>query len=184
MPRFWNIKSAVRNWNKFFHHSKWQVVSTDATGDSLPEQNTGATSPTKPIETASPSKKQKRSSRSRKKSRQSTASPSTMSPGLCESDTRHSIDLSLDKINTEACRSLWASVLIQAVLDLNRHSYRASAHKWIWSESTEPHSLRWICDTLDIDADRVQLLCLTREGRKRIIHGGEIASRSATRSKR
>lgn len=75
----------------------------------------------------------------------------------------------------EPYRRIWASVLYLAIRDCNRAGsgtragYRRAAMHWIYSHDHGPGSLRWICDMLDLDHRAVQNICMTREGRSKIL---------------
>lgn len=66
-------------------------------------------------------------------------------------------------------RALWASVLYLAIRDCNRRGFAKSAIHWIYAPHDEVGSLRWICDMLDLDYDELQKICMTREGRAKIL---------------
>lgn len=68
-------------------------------------------------------------------------------------------------------RSLWAAVISQAVADMNSHRQTDShyARTWVYSSKDAPGSFRWVCEMLDLDAGKLQTLCMTREGRKRLL---------------
>lgn len=54
---------------------------------------------------------------------------------------------------------------------------RAQAARWINSDSQEAGSLRWICDMLDLDAEKIRMRCISRSGRKAMT--GKLFSRRA-----
>ncbi len=69
----------------------------------------------------------------------------------------------------EPYRRIWASVLYLAIRDCNRGGHRRAAMHWIYSHHSGVGSLRWICDMLDLDYVAVQNICMTREGRTKIL---------------
>lgn len=75
-------------------------------------------------------------------------------------------------VNDQPYRGLWAAVLYSAIADLNRRSYDRGARNYVYNDETGPGSMRWICDMLDLDYDRLQMLSLTREGRRQILKKG------------
>jgi hypothetical protein len=75
-------------------------------------------------------------------------------------------------VNDQPYRALWASVLYSAIADLNRRSYDRGAKKYVYSGETGVGSMRWVCDMLDLDYDRLQVLSMTREGRRQILKKG------------
>jgi hypothetical protein len=67
-------------------------------------------------------------------------------------------------------RGLWASVLLQAIKDLDILKEADAAKWWMYkSEDVGVGSYHWICNMLDIDEFRLALTCTTREGRWRIL---------------
>jgi len=69
----------------------------------------------------------------------------------------------------EGYRALWATVIYQAIHDIESHTNRRVAIDWVFSERTDVGSMRWICDMLDLDYGKLQNLSMTREGRARIL---------------
>jgi hypothetical protein len=69
-------------------------------------------------------------------------------------------------------RALWAAIVYQAIADLNRVGYARRAKEWIYSVKQCFVSLRWVCDMIDLDYDRLQMLSMTREGRRQILKKG------------
>ena len=69
-------------------------------------------------------------------------------------------------------RALWAAIVYQAVADMNRTGYARKAKDWIYSEHQGVGSMRWVCDMIDLDYDRLQMLSMTREGRRQILKKG------------
>ena len=69
-------------------------------------------------------------------------------------------------------RALWAAIVYQAVADMNRTGYARKAKDWIYSEHQGVGSMLWICDMIDLDYDRLQMLSMTREGRRQILKKG------------
>ena len=70
-----------------------------------------------------------------------------------------------------ACSALWSAVVYQAVRDIDSHNERRPAINWVFSDNTGVGSMRWICDMLDLDYERLLLLASSRTGRKRILTG-------------
>lgn len=75
-------------------------------------------------------------------------------------------------IDDQPIRALWAAVVYQAIADMNRTGYARLAKAWIYSDRQDVGSLRWICDMIDLDYDRLQTLSMTREGRRKILKKG------------
>ena len=71
-------------------------------------------------------------------------------------------------IDDSGCRRLWAAVLYQAVKDIDSNTKGAASH-WMWSRRSDPGSMRWICDMLDLDYNKLTHLCMTRDGRSKIL---------------
>jgi len=69
-------------------------------------------------------------------------------------------------------RALWAAIVYQAVADMNRTGYARKAKEWIYSEHQGVGSMRWVCDMIDLDFDRLQFLSMSREGRRQILKKG------------
>ncbi len=83
-------------------------------------------------------------------------------------------------MNDQGIRQLWASVISQAICDIDLRGdrvVRAQAARWINSDSQEAGSLRWICDMLDLDAEKIRMRCMSRSGRKSLT--GKLFSRRA-----
>lgn len=76
----------------------------------------------------------------------------------------------METCNLEGCRALWAAVLYQAIKDVDGVG-RRPAINWIYSKRTGVGSKRWICDMLDLDYYKLQNLCMSRAGRKRVLTG-------------
>lgn len=67
-------------------------------------------------------------------------------------------------------RALWASVLLQAIKDLDTIREAPSAKWWIFqSTETGAGSYHWVCNQLDIDEHQLAITCTTREGRWKIL---------------
>lgn len=69
-------------------------------------------------------------------------------------------------------RALWAATLFQAIRDAEAEIVRGRkgpAFNWIYSDRTGVGSMRWICDMVDFDYNKLQMLCMTRAGRARIL---------------
>ena len=66
--------------------------------------------------------------------------------------------------------ALWACVMVRGVLDMDDRSKPVStdAKEWCWSDEQTPGSFWWICEMLDLDYNKIQMACLTREGRSRL----------------
>jgi hypothetical protein len=72
-------------------------------------------------------------------------------------------------ISLEACRRIWAHVLLNALRECNHPTQCVTAKAWIFSSRQGVGSLRWICDHLDLDFYEIQTLAMTREGRARLM---------------
>lgn len=72
-------------------------------------------------------------------------------------------------------RALWASVILQAVRDIDGSSLveRRIALNYINDTRTGPGSFEWICAMLDLDTDRIRTMTLSREGRRRLVGGNQ-----------
>jgi hypothetical protein len=75
-----------------------------------------------------------------------------------------------------AYRSLWASVLIQAIRDMDGPLAieRSRARTWLLAPRekgarVQPQSVHWICEHLDIDADRLQTAIMFRTRRAAVV---------------
>lgn len=68
-------------------------------------------------------------------------------------------------------RSLWASVVLNAIRDMDDRSkdIRAEATRWLYERKHTPQSFLWICLVLDIDPNPILQTCMTRRGRKAIM---------------
>jgi len=66
-------------------------------------------------------------------------------------------------------RRLWAAVLKHAIAEMEHRGERGGAAHWIFSDSHEKGSMRWICDVLDLDHRKLQSLCMSRAGRRKIL---------------
>lgn len=75
-------------------------------------------------------------------------------------------------IDDQPIRALWAAIVYQAIADLNRVGYARRAKEWIYSAQQGVGSMRWVCDMIDLDYDRLQMLSMTREGRRQILKKG------------
>lgn len=90
-------------------------------------------------------------------------------------------------VESSSYRALWAAVIIQAFRDLKSRSHhgdgtkedpavlRSRAFVWINERDPQyvnrPQSFRWICDMLDLDYRKLQLMSRTREGINRVLSG-------------
>jgi len=66
-------------------------------------------------------------------------------------------------------RRLWAAVLKNAIAEMEHRGERGSAAHWIFSDKHGIGSMRWICDVLDLDHRKLQSLCMSRAGRRKIL---------------
>lgn len=68
-------------------------------------------------------------------------------------------------------RALWASVILQAVRDMDGSSLteRRIALNYINDTRTGPGSFEWICAMLDLDTNRIRTMTLSRDGRRRLV---------------
>lgn len=77
----------------------------------------------------------------------------------------------------DASTALWAEVIRQAIRDIHvctgrsfeDRRLRNDALEWLNSQNDEPQSFLWICDMLDLDANKIRMMSLTREGRNRLL---------------
>jgi hypothetical protein len=67
-------------------------------------------------------------------------------------------------------RKLWAAVLKTAIAEMEHREGRGAAAHWIFSQKCDVGSMIWICDALDLDHRKLQTMCMSREGRRRILH--------------
>jgi hypothetical protein len=81
-----------------------------------------------------------------------------------------------DKLDDAGCRRLWAAVLYQAIKDVDYGE--SPAINWVYSRRKGIGSMRWICDMLDLDYHKLTALCMTRDGRSRILRRSEAGKRS------
>ena len=84
----------------------------------------------------------------------------------------------MDEINDDGYRALWSTFLYQAVSDIDSWNERSPAIDWVFSAREDVGSMRWICDMLDLDYHKLQGLCMTREGRSKILKKGVPARRA------
>jgi hypothetical protein len=77
--------------------------------------------------------------------------------------------MSYENIDDSGCRRLWASVVYQAIKDMEYETGRRMALNWIYSSKSGPGSMRWICDMLDLDYHKLLRLSMTRAGRRQIL---------------
>jgi hypothetical protein len=80
------------------------------------------------------------------------------------------------KLDETGCRRLWAAVMYQAIKDVDCGN--SSGINWVYSRRTGVGSMRWICDMLDLDYDKLTMLCTTRDGRSKILRRAEEGRRS------
>jgi len=66
-------------------------------------------------------------------------------------------------------RRLWAAVLKNAIAEMDNPIYKRGATDWIFSDKHGVGSMSWICDVLDLDHRKLQALCMTRNGRRKIL---------------
>lgn len=72
-------------------------------------------------------------------------------------------------VNDEDCRALWASVLTQAIRDLDSYVDQKVAYNYIFMEPDRGVGcFVWVCNVLGLDPDAVRTVAMTREGRARI----------------
>ena len=81
-----------------------------------------------------------------------------------------------EKIDDMGCRRLWAAVLYQAIKDVD--DGKAPGINWVYARRNSVGSMRWICDMLDLDYGKLQMLCTTRDGRSMILRRSEQGKRS------
>ena len=68
-------------------------------------------------------------------------------------------------------KSLWASVILQAIADMDNSSEGLGAKHYILnSRESGEGSIEWICSILDLDLNKLRMMCSTREGRKNILN--------------
>lgn len=75
----------------------------------------------------------------------------------------------IEKTDDSGYRALWAAVLYQAIRDADRGDGRGTAMDWIYAPRSGAGSMRWICDMLDLDYRKLQHLCMTRNGRSKVL---------------
>ena len=72
-------------------------------------------------------------------------------------------------MNDDNCRALWASVLIQAIKDLDSFTDRKLAYDYIFMEPDRGVGcFVWVCGVLGLEPDAIRTVVMTREGRARI----------------
>ena len=81
------------------------------------------------------------------------------------------------ELDDSGCRRLWAAVLWQAIKDADYSEGRGAAYNWIFSNRSDVGSMRWICDMLDLDYDKLQTLSMSRAGRSKILGREDGSSR-------
>lgn len=96
------------------------------------------------------------------------------------------IDYEQNPLNAEHSeyRVLWASVLLQAVRDMDSRylGEREQALNYLYSRRTDIGSFNWVCDALDLDRDHIQQMAVTRSGRSKLI-GNNVGNRKRTTEK-
>ena len=81
-----------------------------------------------------------------------------------------------EKLDEAGCRRLWAAVMYQAIKDVDCGDARGI--NWVYARRNSVGSMRWICDMLDLDYSKLQMLCTTRDGRSMILRRSEQGKRS------
>ena len=79
-------------------------------------------------------------------------------------------------LDDNAVRGLWASVIVQAIKDMDSRILCDGrvAKNWMYAaRHNNVGSFEWICEMLGLDADRIRTICLTRDGRKRLKNNNE-----------
>lgn len=66
---------------------------------------------------------------------------------------------------TARCRALVVEFMAQCVRDAKSH--QESAVKWLKDDSERTYSLRWCCEVLDLDPDRVRAAVGSHAGNRR-----------------
>jgi hypothetical protein len=80
------------------------------------------------------------------------------------------------------CRALWSAVVYQAIHDMDTFNERRAAINWLYSDRSDVGSMRWICDMLDFDYHKLMNLCMTREGRSKILKKETVTLRSKSKA--
>ena len=81
------------------------------------------------------------------------------------------------ELDDSGVRRLWAAVLWQAIKDADYAEGRGAAYNWIFSKRSDVGSMRWICDMLDLDFDKLQTMSMSRAGRSKILGRTDGAAR-------
>lgn len=86
-------------------------------------------------------------------------------------------------------RALWSAVIIQAITDMelrekqktkaNNTWLREAALRWIASSEQHEGSMFWICEMLDLDFRKLQMMALTKSGRQKILMSKKMRDRLA-----
>ena len=77
-----------------------------------------------------------------------------------------------DLVDTAPYRALWSAVLFQAIRDADGEIFRGRkgpGFYWIFNGRNDVGSMRWICDMVDFDYNKLQLMSTTRAGRAKIL---------------
>ena len=77
--------------------------------------------------------------------------------------------MNINPIDVTGERRLWSAALWLAIRDLDRANGRGLAANWIFSGKGDVGSMRWICDMLDFDYNKLQTMCMTRSGRAKLL---------------
>lgn len=85
-----------------------------------------------------------------------------------QTDTDQIFALHPKNVDVTGCYRIWAAVVHQAIKDIDQ-SPRGAAADWMYSKRTSVGSMRWICDMLDLDYNKLLTLCMTRAGRAVIL---------------
>ena len=75
----------------------------------------------------------------------------------------------MEPVDDTAYRRLWAAVLWQSIKDADNQEGRGASFDWIFSNREDVGSMRWICDMLDFDYSKLQAMCMSRDGRKKLL---------------
>lgn len=101
-----------------------------------------------------------------------TLYPNNLSQNGSMNEQRHDKEgRSLLNSDISGIRSMWAAVILGAFVEMNKKDARKAAGLWVFSQSTKVGSMRWICDMCGFDYHKLCHMAMTREGRRRIIHG-------------
>lgn len=67
--------------------------------------------------------------------------------------------------------ALWCAVIVEAIRDLGDRGQgtRDAARRWMYSGEHGVGSFEWICSNLDLDANKLRSISMSRHGRRELL---------------